>query len=116
MSVKILIADDHEVLREGIRTILNKARPEWEICGEAVNGWEAVAAATRLRPDIIILDITMPMMSGLDAASRISALGLNSQILIFTMHQSGELANDTRRVGARGYVMKSDAARLLVAA
>ena len=116
MPVRILIVDDHEVVREGVHNIINKARPQWEICGEATNGQDAIDATARLKPDIILLDITMPGMSGLEAASRISGLGLPSQILIFTMHESGELAGDARRVGAKGYVTKSDAARHLVAA
>jgi DNA-binding NarL/FixJ family response regulator len=116
MSVTILIVDDHEVVREGVRTIINRARPQWEICGEASNGQEAIDTTMRLRPDIILLDITMPVLNGFDAATRISGLGLTSQILIFTMHESGELAHDARRVGARGYVTKSDAARHLVRA
>ena len=94
-------------------TSFSKARPQWEICGEATNGQDAIDAAARLKPDIILLDITMPGMSGLEAASRISGLGLPSQILILTMHESGELAGDARRVGAKGYVTKSDAARNL---
>ena len=116
MSVTILIVDDHEVVREGVRMIISKARPQWEICGEAANGQEAIDTARRLRPDIILLDITMPVLNGLDAATQISGLGLTSQILIFTMHESGELAHDARRVGARGYVTKSDAGRHLVRA
>lgn len=116
MPVRILIVDDHEVVREGVQNIIHKARPEWEICGEAGNGQEAIDAAKRLKPDIILLDITMPRMSGLEAASRISRSGLASKILIFTMHESGQLAGDARRVGARGYVRKSEAARHLVMA
>ena len=116
MSVTILIVDDHEVVREGVRTIIKRARPQWQICGEAANGQEAIDTAVRLRPNIILLDISMPVLSGLDAASRISGLGLKSQILIFTMHESGELARDARQAGARGYVTKSDAGRHLVRA
>jgi DNA-binding NarL/FixJ family response regulator len=116
MPVSILVVDDHEVVREGVRSIIKSARPQWEICGQAANGQDAIDAAVRLRPDIILLDITMPVLNGLDAAIRISRLGLRSQILIFTMHESGELANDVRRVGARGYVTKSDASRHLVRA
>ncbi len=71
MPVRILIADDHEVVRQGIRTILS-ARPEWEICGEAVNGQEAIRLAGELRPDAIIMDITMPVMSGLEAARQMT--------------------------------------------
>ena len=116
MSVRILIVDDHEVVREGVRTILDRAKRDWEICGEAGNGQEAIEAVARLKPDIILLDITMPVMSGLDAASRIAGLSLTGQILIFTMHESGELTHDARRVEARGYVTKGDAARDLVVA
>jgi DNA-binding NarL/FixJ family response regulator len=116
MSVNILIVDDHEVVREGVRTIIHRARPNWVICGEAANGKDAIEAVVQLRPEIVLLDITMPGLSGLDTAARVSELGLPSKILIFTMHQSDELANDARRVGARGYVTKSDAARHLVTA
>lgn len=116
MSVRILIVDDHEVVREGVRTIINRARRGWEICGEAANGQEAIQAVEQLKPDIILLDISMPVMSGLDAASRMTGSGLPGQILIFTMHESGELTHDARRVGAKGYVTKSDAARHLVVA
>jgi DNA-binding NarL/FixJ family response regulator len=116
MSVSILIVDDHEVVREGVCNIINKARPQWEICGEAANGRDAIDAAKRLRPDVIVMDITMPGLSGLEAARRITGLGLSSKILIFTMHESGELAHDALRVGARGYVTKSDAGRHLVRA
>ena len=116
MGVTILIVDDHEVLREGIRSILKRARPEWEICGEAETGAEAIEAAAGLKPTIILLDITMPGLSGLEAASRISSLDKTSKILMFTMHESGELVNDALRAGARGYVTKGDASRQLVLA
>ena len=116
MSVKILIADDHEIVREGVRSLITRARPQWEICGEATDGHEAIAAAMRTKPDVIVLDISMPGLNGLDTASRISELRLSCPVLIFTMHESGELAHDARRAGARGYVRKSDAARDLVRA
>jgi DNA-binding NarL/FixJ family response regulator len=116
MPVTILIVDDQEVLREGVRSIIHRARPQWEICGEASNGADAVDAARRLHPSIILLDVTMPGMSGLEAASQISKLGLPSQILILTMHESGQLANDARRCGAQGYLSKSEAARQLILA
>jgi DNA-binding NarL/FixJ family response regulator len=116
MSVNILIVDDHEAVRDGVRVIFNRERPQWEICGEADNGQSAIDMAMRFRPDIILLDITMPGLSGLEAASRISGLGLPGQILIFTAHESGQLAQESRRVGARGYLTKSDAARQLVRA
>ncbi|MGA8872765.1 MAG: response regulator transcription factor [Candidatus Acidiferrales bacterium] len=116
MNPKILIVDDHEIVREGIRTLLGRARPDWNICGEASNGMEAMVKAKSLEPDIVILDITMPGMSGLEAALRINRLGLRSKILIFTMHESEQLATEVRDAGARGYVLKSQAARDLVQA
>jgi DNA-binding NarL/FixJ family response regulator len=113
MPVKILIADDHEVVRQGIRTILS-ARPEWEICGEAVNGQEAIKLAGELRPDAIIMDITMPVMSGLEAARQLTKNNTSAAILIFTMHESRSLAESVRETGARGFVFKSRAARDLI--
>ena len=115
MSARILIADDHEVVRQGIRTIL-QARPDWEICGEAVNGQEAVRLAQELQPNAIIMDITMPVMSGLEAARQLTKLGVNSPILIFTMHESRSLAESVQETGARGFVFKSRAARDLIEA
>jgi DNA-binding NarL/FixJ family response regulator len=113
MAVKILIADDHEVVRQGIRTILS-ARPEWEICGEAVNGQEAIRLAGELHPDAIIMDITMPVMSGLEAARQLTKSKTSAPILIFTMHESRSLADSVRETGARGFVFKSRAARDLI--
>jgi DNA-binding NarL/FixJ family response regulator len=115
MQAKILVADDHEVVRQGIRMIL-EARPDWEICGEAENGQEAIRLASELRPDIIIMDITMPVMSGLDAARELSKLRLPSRVLIFTMHESKSLDSSVRKVGADGYVVKSRASRDLIEA
>jgi DNA-binding NarL/FixJ family response regulator len=115
VPARILIVDDHEIVRQGIRNILNR-RPEWEVCGEAVNGKEGVEAVKRTQPDLVILDITMPVMNGLEATGHISKLGLNSRILIFTMHDSERLISDVRDAGAQGYVLKSHAARDLIAA
>jgi two-component system nitrate/nitrite response regulator NarL len=113
MPVRILIADDHEVVRQGIRTILS-ARPDWEICGEAVNGQEAIQLANDLRPDAIIMDITMPVMSGLEAARQLTKSNNAAPILIFTMHESRSLADSVQETGARGFVFKSRAARDLI--
>jgi YesN/AraC family two-component response regulator len=77
MTAKILIVDDHEVLREGLKSLLAKARPDWLICGEGTDGEQAIHLAQELKPDVIILDITMPRMSGLEAASRMRKIGLN---------------------------------------
>jgi DNA-binding NarL/FixJ family response regulator len=116
MKARILIVDDHEIVREGIRTLLTRARPQWEICGEATNGQLAIEAVKMLKPDIVILDVTMPVMSGLEAAPRIVALGLGSRILIFTMHQSETFVSEVRNTGAQGYVVKSQASRDLILA
>jgi DNA-binding NarL/FixJ family response regulator len=116
MSAKILIVDDHEIVRQGIRTLLAWSRPQWEICGEAVNGLLAIEAVKTLKPDVVILDVTMPVMSGLEAAPRINALRLGCRLLIFTMHQSETLTSTVRNAGAQGYVVKSQAARDLILA
>jgi DNA-binding NarL/FixJ family response regulator len=116
VPARILIADDHDVVRQGIRSIIAKSRPEWEICGEATNGQEAVDTAKMLSPDVIILDITMPLLNGIEAASRIAAFGLRCRILVFTMHESERLCADIREVGAHGYVQKSHAGRDLIGA
>lgn len=115
MPVKILIADDHEVVRQGVRMIL-AARPDWEICGEAVNGQEAVKLADELQPDAIVMDITMPVMSGLEAARKLTKNKNSAPILIFTMHESRSLADSVQETGARGFVFKSRAARDLIKA
>jgi DNA-binding NarL/FixJ family response regulator len=115
VPARILIVDDHEIVRQGIRNILNR-RPEWEVCGEAVNGREGVDAVKRTQPDLVILDITMPIMNGLEATQHIAKLGVNSRVLIFTMHDSERLISDVREAGAQGYVLKSHAARDLIAA
>lgn len=115
MAVKIILADDHEVVRQGLKTIL-KARPEWEIIAEAENGQEAIEAVRDHKPDVIILDITMPVMSGLEATQAICNLRLGTHVLIFTMHDSKSLVKAVRSAGADGYVLKSRAARDLIKA
>ncbi|MGH9546144.1 MAG: response regulator [Terriglobales bacterium] len=116
MPARILLADDHEIVREGIRTLISRSRPQWEICGEATNGEEAIEAVRSLKPDVVILDITMPKMSGLEAAPRIARLGLGCRVLMFTMHESDRLASEVRQAEAQGLVLKSQAARDFVRA
>lgn len=116
MATRILVADDHEIVLEGIRTLLNRARRGWEICGEARNGKDAVEMVKRLKPDLAVLDVTMPGMSGLEAAAEISKSGTGCKVLIFTMHESERLDVEVRNSGAQGYVLKSQAARDLVRA
>jgi DNA-binding NarL/FixJ family response regulator len=113
MGSKILIVDDHEVVRQGVRTIL-RSRPQWEVCGEAVNGRDAIEKAKTLDPDVIIMDITMPEMSGIEATREITKLKLRAAVLVFTMHESKNLASTVQDAGARGFVLKSHAARDLL--
>lgn len=116
MSPKILIADDHEIVREGIRTLIRRSRPDWIIAGEATDGEQAVTAVKNLQPDIVVLDITMPVLNGLGAATEIAKLNLPTRVLMFTMHDLGRLADEARKSGAHGYVLKSQASRDLIRA
>jgi len=116
MAAKILIVDDHEVVREGIRTLISRSHREWQVCGEAETGERAIEKVQALKPDIVVLDITMPGISGLAAASRIISSNPTCRVLIFTMHESERLAAEVQGVGAHGYVLKSQAARDLIRA
>jgi DNA-binding NarL/FixJ family response regulator len=115
MTVRILVADDHPVVRHGLRTLLG-GHPEWEIVDEAADGFEAVDKADRLKPDVVVLDITMPKMSGLEACRLIRKTAPASEILIVTQHDSPQMMREALEAGARGYVVKSNAARDLLAA
>jgi DNA-binding NarL/FixJ family response regulator len=114
-TVKILVADDHEVMRMGIRNLL-EAVPHWSICAEAKDGKEAIEAAHQSRPDIIIMDITMPVMNGLEAARRISASLPAIPVILFSLHLSEDLVSQFERGSIRGAVSKGEAARDLVEA
>ena len=114
-GLRILIADDHEVARQGIRALL-ESHPGWEVCAEAKDGREAVELATNSKPDIVLLDIGMPNLNGLDAARQILATSPAIAILILTMHDAEQVVREVLAAGARGFVLKSDAARDLVAA
>jgi DNA-binding NarL/FixJ family response regulator len=114
-SFRILIADDHEIVRRGIRTLI-EGHAGWEVCAEAVDGREAVDKARALRPDLVLLDVGMPNLNGLDAARQILSHSPNTRVLILTMHESEQIVREVLEVGARGILLKSDAARDLVAA
>jgi len=113
--LRILIADDHEVARHGIRALL-ESHPGWEVCGEAKDGRETVELAGGLRPDLILLDIGMPNLNGLEATRQILATTPEAVILVLTMHDADHVVRDVLRAGARGFLLKSDAGRDLVAA
>ncbi len=115
MPLRILLADDHEVVRRGL-TVLLRARPDWEVCGEASNGREAVERAIALNPDIVILDVGMPNLNGLEATRQIAKAKPDIRILILTLHDSDTLVQEVLNAGARGFLLKSDAARDLVTA
>ena len=114
-KVRILLADDHEIVRRGLRALL-ETRQDWEICAEATTGREAVDQAIQHKPDVVVLDISMPELNGLEAARQITKAVPQAQVLILTMHDSEELVQELLNAGARGYVLKSDAGRELVAA
>ena len=112
---RILVADDHEVVRKGIRALL-ESHAGWEVCGEAKDGREAVALCTELQPDLALLDIGMPNLNGLDATRQILNTSPGTRVLILTVHESEQTIRDVLNVGARGFLLKSDAGRDLVAA
>jgi DNA-binding NarL/FixJ family response regulator len=113
--LRILIADDHEVARKGVRSLL-ESHAGWEVCGEARDGREAVECATRLKPDVLLLDIGMPNLNGLDATRQILAMIPDARILILTVHDSEQVVREVLAAGARGFLLKSDAGRDLLAA
>jgi DNA-binding NarL/FixJ family response regulator len=111
--LRILVADDHDILRRGLKQLLT-ARPGWEICAEARTGREAVSLAEQHKPDIVVMDVSMPDLNGLEAARRIRKELPKTGIIILTLHFSDQLVKDIVESGARAYVMKSDADRDLV--
>ena len=115
MAFRILVADDHEVVRRGLCSLL-QTQPEWEVCGEAADGREALAKVQKLRPDVVILDIGMPSLHGLEATRQILKMIPQTKILILTLHDSDQVVREVLNAGARGFLLKSDAARDLVAA
>src|ERR1700745_4422833 len=104
---RVLVVDDHTVIRRGIQNIL-RAWPEWEVSGEASSGEEAVELTKVLQPDIVLMDISMPGMGGLEATKLIRKICPQAKILMLTLHDSPEWAETALRAGARGYVLKSD--------
>ena len=114
-KISVLLADDHRLLREGIRSLLEKAG-DIEVVGEASDGGEAVAKAQALSPDVVLMDITMPGINGLEATRQIKSFKPNTKVLILSMHESNQYISQFLRSGASGYVLKDSAASELVGA
>jgi len=112
---RILLADDHALMRRGMRSLL-EAEEDWEVCGEAATGREAVDLAVKLNPDVAVLDLSMPELNGLEAAKEILQKVPQVEVLIFTMHETEELMREVLASGARGCVLKTDIEQHLVAA
>jgi DNA-binding NarL/FixJ family response regulator len=115
MGTRILITDDHALVRRGLRAML-AAHSEWEVCGEASDGQEAVQKAMELKPDVVLMDISMPELNGLQATRQIREVLPQTEVLMLTMHDSHEIIRAARAVGARGYLVKSDSESHLIEA
>ena len=115
MTIRILLVDDHPIVRQGLRTLL-EGRSGWEVIGEASDGAEAVEKAKDLNPDVMVLDVTMPRMNGLEACRVLRKQAPKLEILFVTQHDSPQMMREAIEAGARGYVVKSNAARDLLAA
>src|ERR1700675_2560686 len=112
-NLRILIADDHDLMRRGVKSLL-QSRAGWEVCGEAHTGREAVSKAEELKPDVVILDISMPDLNGVDAAKRIRKASPDTEVLILSVHYSDQLIREILEAGVRGYIVKSDSDTALV--
>lgn len=115
MELRILLADDHEMMRQGVRSVIEK-QPGWTVCGEARTGREAVTMVEQLKPDIVVMDMTMPELNGLEATRQIKRLYPETEVLMFTGHETEELIHAVFDAGARSYILKTEARELLVTA
>ncbi len=113
--LRILVADDHEVMRTGVRALIER-EPGWQVCGTATNGREAVETAKKLKPEVVVLDMTMPELDGLEALRQIKRALPNTEVVIFSAYHSEEVIEQLFDAGAKSYIQKSDAGRHLVAA
>lgn len=112
---RVLIADDHDIVRRGLRSVV-ESRPGWEVVAEAGDGREALSLVVSLKPDIAIIDYSIPMMNGAQLTHRIRTESPKTQVLIFTMHENEAIVREVLTAGARGFLLKSDADKLLYAA
>ena len=111
--LRILVADDHELVRKGLRSVF-QSREGWTVCGEAATGREAVEQALALKPNVVVMDLTMPELNGLEATRQIHARLPDTEILILTMHHSEQLIHEVLAAGARGYLLKTDAGHAVI--
>jgi len=115
MQTRILLVDDHEIVRRGLRALL-ETRADFEICEEAGDGRTAVDLARTLQPDVVVMDVNLPQLNGIEATRQIRQHARKAEVLVLSMHESEDVVRDAIAAGARGYVFKSDAARDLIAA
>ena len=106
MKARIVLADDHEIVRKGIRSLLDGNFP-WEVYAEAENGREAVDKVLELKADLVVLDLSMPVLNGLEAAREIREAAPKTKIIIFSMHDSPRIAEEAKRAGADAYIAKT---------
>ena len=109
-ALRVLIADDHDIVRKGLRALIEE-RPGWVVCGEARSGREAVEKSSQLKPDVLVVDVSMPDLNGLEATRQVRKLCPKTEVLVITHHDSDEMASEVLEAGARGYVLKSDSDR-----
>lgn len=112
---RVLIVDDHAFIRRGVQSIL-QSFPEWELCGEAANGNDAIQFADELKPDVILMDVTMPGLNGVEATRIIRNTHPGMKIVLLTLHESSEILRNGFRAGASGYLLKADAEQELMKA
>jgi PAS domain S-box-containing protein len=113
--MRLLVVDDHEVVRRGVRSLLQE-RTDYQLCGEAIDGQDAVEKARELKPDVIVMDVSMPRMNGLEATRIIRAALPDCEVLVLSQHEAPEMARQALRAGARGYVVKSSISKDLITA
>jgi DNA-binding NarL/FixJ family response regulator len=115
MVLRILIADDHDIVRRGLRGVL-ESRSDWIVCAEARDGREAVDLTRQHQPDVALVDVSLPVLSGIEATRQICRSSLPTEVLVFTMHDSEELIGQALHAGARGYLLKSEADEQIIQA
>ncbi len=113
--LRILIADDHEVMREGVRALIER-EPGWQVCATAANGTEAVALARKSKPDVVVLDMAMPELDGLEALRQIKRASPNTEVVVFSAHHSEDVIKQLFAAGAKSYIQKSDSGSYLITA